>query len=212
MMTSYCSPEFNKSAFHCPICNVYAEQQWKDLYLGFSENLQHYDGSTCSHCRETSIWFRGSLVYPDVSQAPMPNQDMPDDIKQDYNEARTIINRSPRAAAAMFRLCLQKLLIHLGGVGKINKDIKDLVAKGEIPERIAKSLDIIRVFGNESVHPGEINLNDEPSIANRLAKLINIIAESTVTQTKEIDALYEMIPVNQRDAIEKRDSGSEPQK
>ena len=135
----------------------------------------------------------------------MPNVDIPPDIKKDYEEARRIINRSPRGAAALLRLCIQKLCAHLGESGNnINDDISALVKKGLNP-RIQKSLDIVRVIGNEAVHPGTIDLRDNPEIAVHLCKLINVIAEAMITQPKEIDTLYETLPPDKRAQIDRRD-------
>jgi len=39
----------------------------------------------------------------------MPHLDMPDTVKELYNEAREIASESPRAAAALLRLALEKL-------------------------------------------------------------------------------------------------------
>jgi hypothetical protein len=145
------------------------------------------------------------MVHPDSSTAPMPNSDLPDDIRQDFEEARSIINRSPRGAAALLRLCVQKLCAHLGESGKnINQDIAGLVKKGLNP-RIQKSLDIVRVIGNEAVHLGELDLRDDPDTAAQLAKLVNIIADVMITQPKHIDTLYDSLPVEKKEQIEKRD-------
>ncbi|MCW5206875.1 DUF4145 domain-containing protein, partial [Desulfobulbus sp. F5] len=116
-----------------------------------------------------------------------------------------IINRSPRGAAALLRLCVQKLCAHLGEPGKnINQDIAGLVKKGLNP-RIQKSLDIVRVIGNEAVHPGELDLRDDPDTAAQLANLVNIIADFMITQPKHIDTLYDSLPVEKKEQIDKRD-------
>ena len=75
-----------------------------------------------------------------------------------------------------------------------------------LPKRIQKSLDILRVVGNESVHPGQINLNETPKAAKSLFKLVNLIVDNRITQPKEIDDLYETLPESKRKGIEERDS------
>ena len=80
------------------------------------------------------------------------------DIKDDFVEAASILNASPRGSAALSRLIVQKLMSYLGGQGKdINANIAYLVKNGLEPE-IQKALDIVRVTGNSAVHPGELAL------------------------------------------------------
>ena len=70
---------------------------------------------------------------------------------------------------------------------------------------VQKSLDVVRVIGNESVHPGIIDLNDNKDIAARLFDLVNIVAEQMITQPKQVQALYEKLPDSKKDAIDRRD-------
>ena len=166
------------------------------------EELLHF--TICSHCQGRTIWFKEIMIFPDTSISPHPNPDLPQEIINDYEEARSILQRSPRGAAALFRLCIQKLCAHLGESGKdINKDIASLVKKGLNP-LIQKSLDVVRVIGNEAVHPGTIDLKDDPETAVHLANLINIITDAMITQPKTIEELYGKIPEEKRKAIEIR--------
>ena len=103
--------------------------------------------------------------FPGIKSGVLPNRDLPDDILRDFEEAREIANSSPRGAAALLRLCVQKLCTHLAEKGKnINDDIASLVRKGLNP-KIQQSLDIVRVIGNEAVHPGELDLKDDRETA-----------------------------------------------
>jgi hypothetical protein len=146
------------------------------------------------------------MIVPNSGNAPLPNIDLPEDIETDFEEARSIVNNSPRGAAALLRLCVQKLCINLGGKGKnINEDISILVKNG-LPVKIQQALDIVRVIGNSAVHPGLIDIQDNQEIANKLFHLINLIAEVMISQPKEINKVYDNLPEKDKKSIEKRDN------
>lgn len=135
----------------------------------------------------------------------LPNQDMPDDIKRDYEEAREIANLSTRGAAALLRLAIQKLCAHLGQPGKnINNDIKELVAKG-LPPKVQEALDVVRLIGNDAVHPGTIDLRDDFETVTTLFKLVNFITQKMITEPREIDEIYGRLPGDKLDGIKQRD-------
>ena len=208
MSQPYTCPSFQATAYHCPTCGAYANQNWFSIYVesGHIQQVKDLYLSSCTHCLAYMLWREGNIIYPDASPAPLPNPDLPEDIKADYLEARSIINSSPRGAAALFRLCVQKLCKHLGeDGGDINHDIAALVKKGLNP-KIQKSLDIVRVIGNEAVHPGQIDLKDKPGTAVSLCHLINIIADAMITQPKMVEELYAELPEDKRGHITKRDN------
>lgn len=145
------------------------------------------------------------MIYPNYSGIEPPNQDLDKGIQDDYMEAAGILQKSPRGAAALLRLAIQKLCTQLGETGKdINEDIKNLVVKG-LPVKVQQSLDAVRVIGNEAVHPGQLDLKDDSKTAASLFKLLNFIAEKMITEPKEIDAIYAKIPDSKKEGIEKRD-------
>lgn len=147
------------------------------------------------------------MIYPESLAVESVNKDLPEEVKADYLEAATILTKSPRGAAALLRLSIEKLVAHLEAEGHdLNAKIGNLVIKGLSP-KIQKSLDLVRVIGNEAVHPGQIDLRDDPAIAQNLFKLVNIIARTMITEPKEVDALYlDVVPEDKRLGIKKRDS------
>lgn len=161
--------------------------------------------SQCFNCNEIALWAISSMVWPVQNNAPAPNQDLPDDVRRDFEEAGRIVQLSPRGAAALLRLAIQKLCKELGGKGKnIDDDIAALVKAG-LNVRIQQALDIVRVIGNEAVHPGTIDLRDDIQTATKLFDLVNIIADTMISQPKHIEALYNGLPPNKLAGIEERD-------
>jgi hypothetical protein len=145
-------------------------------------------------------------IYPINATVAMPSQDMPPDVASDYLEARAIFEASPRSSAALLRLAIQKLCRHLGQPGKnINDDIGALVKAG-LPIEIQQALDYVRVIGNNAVHPGNLNVADNPDTAKALFELINIIIEVMITRPRKIQNLYNSLPGSVQQAIHKRDN------
>lgn len=219
-MSKYIQPSIDVESFHCPNCDVLSQHTWSNDVRCYYEqtranglrehvfySLNGYKISNCSHCHEFSIWENEKMVYPLTGNIEIANPDLPEDIKNDYNEAKNIVNISPRGSAALLRLAIQKLCKHLGEKGEnINEDIKNLVKKG-LPQTMQQALDSVRVIGNNAVHPGTIDLNDKIEIAYALFGFINIICEVLITQPKKIKEYYENnIPEGIRKNIEKRDN------
>ena len=213
-------PEIGKQSYNCPHCNIASQQTWADNVFGMY--VQKYANGTqqqsqyiltntrtalCSNCNKSSFWISEKMVYPISGNVEAANNDLPDDIKNDYNEAKDIVNISPRGATALLRLAVQKLCIHLGEKGKnINDDIKNLVKKG-LPETMQQALDSVRVVGNNAVHPGTIDLNDKIEIAFALFGFLNIICEMMISQPKKVKEFYEnVLPEGVRNKIAERDS------
>ena len=207
----YVPPSFKVSAFNCPYCHSYANQRWghPDRVVETSNygNAQGFAIARCDRCKEFSVWIKEQLIYPPSLTAPDPNEDLPEDVKADFEEARQIAVQSPRGAAALLRLVLQKMCEHLGESGKnLNDDIASLVRKGLSP-KIQQALDTVRVVGNNAVHPGQIDIRDDIDTANGLFSLVNLIAEVLITQPKHVETMYSsLVPEPQKEAIKKRDN------
>lgn len=162
--------------------------------------------SKCFSCQQESLWIYNRVAWPLQHEGPTPNEDLPPDVIADYQEAEAILGQSPRGATALLRLAIQKLCIHLGEAGKnLNADIGSLAKKG-MDVRIQRALDIVRVIGNEAVHPGQMNLKDDTDTATELFRLVNLIAETMITQPKQLEAMYKSLPEAKRKQIEERDA------
>lgn len=132
---------------------------------------------------------------------------MPEDIKKLYKEASSIVELSPKGSCTILRLVLQKLCNRLAAQDekkKIDGAIKKLVEEG-LPPTLQKAMDTVRIVGDEAVHPGEINVDDNKELAIAMFRLMNIIIEKMIVEPKEIDDLYNLMPDNKLQGIENRD-------
>jgi hypothetical protein len=188
-------------------------QVWTQL--GYTSRSRHFYARAwkvqCFNCNGEQYWIQNDswdheMVLPTSEAGPRPHLDMPPDVRGDYEEARSIVNRSPRGACALLRLAVQKLCKDLGETGKnLNDDIAALVQKG-LPVEAQQALDALRVIGNNAVHPGELDLRDDRETASQLFNLLNFIVRDRISEPKQRRKLFDMLPQKAKDAIQERDA------
>ncbi|MEU0314990.1 DUF4145 domain-containing protein [Nocardioides sp. NPDC006273] len=175
------------------------------------EGLSTVDGfdiaqCTATKCLKFSIWHHETMVFPLNRQGEKPHPDMPGDVLAIYNEAREVAPVSRKSAAGLLRLALQMLVDELEpGRGKIDTKIGALVQKRLDPQ-VQQAMDVLRIVGNESVHPGEINLDEDDDLLPALFNLVNIIVDQVIARPKHIGGLFAKLPEAKLAAIERRDN------
>lgn len=204
----YIAPIVFSGSFTCPHCGAISQQNWWSFSWAGVRNKNTNENAlrigACTHCGKNTFWINEQMYYPDTGAAPFPNVEMPSSVLSLYSEAASIAAKSPRGASALLRLAIQVLCKELGEKGtNINDDIKCLVAKG-LPEIVQQSLDIVRVTGNNAVHPGQID-TDDPVVVAKLFDLLNIIVEYMIALPKRVSGLYSTLPSKAIEAIKKRD-------
>lgn len=163
--------------------------------------------SVCTECKDYTIWENDEVIFPFTNQLPESSEDMPREVKDIYDEAAHVFPHSKRASAALLRLAIETLLVNHLGIreGSINNMIKDLVAKGNVPDHIQQGLDSLRYYGNKGIHLSQIDLNDDENKVLFLFRLINMVIRELITKDKEIRAFYKELPDAFREQIQKRD-------
>ena len=215
MAKNYIAPDYMKEAFTCPhcgtlslmhkICVSFKGASAITMAPNVRQGTSWMEIASCQNCKKKTIWIDNIYVYPDIV-AEEANSDMPESVKQLYDEAGLIYNKSPRAACALLRLAIDRLCNELGENDRdINKNIGALVKKG-LPQSVQQALDVVRVVGNKAVHPGQIAFDvDDKETAIALMKLVNLITVRMITEPKEIHSMFEQLPDSAKNAIEKRD-------
>jgi hypothetical protein len=204
--------EPDPNAFDCPHCGAFAHQAWAPLWKrkeGDSGDLVHVEGlrlARCARCLKSSFWIRKTMFFPPSRTGPAPVDDMPDAVRSIYEEARAVSQVSPRSAAALLRLALQVLIDELEpGSANINTKIGRLVRRG-LSTQVQQAMDVLRVVGNNAVHPGQINLDGDGDLVPSLFVLVNLIVEQVVSRPNHVAALFDALPESARQSIGKRDA------
>lgn len=221
MDDKYKQPKFQEKGFTCPNCSAYTQHVWNSTLV--NETYGDFCGSygpmssaqkvtplyvcKCSMCGYISFWYKKELIWPLNTGVQSANSEMPNDIKELYDEAASIIELSPKGSCAILRLALQILcdrLVNKPENTPVDKAIAELVKNG-LPVAIQQAMDTVRIVGNEAVHPGQINVDDNKEIAYTMFKLMNFIVEKMIVEPKNIEAIYMTMPEKKIEAIKDRD-------
>ncbi|ECL9273680.1 DUF4145 domain-containing protein [Campylobacter jejuni] len=205
-MNRYTKPYFEGEAFNCPYCGVYSSMEWDGFYNRYNNRIKQVEEysffySTCFSCKRSMIWYlkdeNPKIFFPREVAIP-PEENIPENVKEIYEEASLVLGDSPRASCALLRLALQELMKYLkeniqiyNGLKNrnINEDIKEIINIGnfyqEQKESLEEAMNSIRLIGNKASHPSELDINDNSEIANILFEMINFIVGEIITKPKE---------------------------
>lgn len=217
------SSYLHADAFACPHCQTYAPQSWADSVTYTraegEDELSDITVSTCDSCGGTLLWrlADGNVIHPDLTDAPRPAADMPTDVRENFMEARRIVDESPRAAVALLRLAVDQLVEDLGADGGSRQVRVHHLTENGLHRDVLDALRSVRVVGPDAVHPGVIDADDDRETAHALFELLNIMVEQTITHEKQIGEIRDRISALQRtrdqeeenrtDAADDRDDG-----
>lgn len=168
-----------ESSFSCPDSSRWQVTPSNSVLVKFYK---------CPHCEEVSIRIDGNCevynkihtsVYPSSLAKQFPEY-IPKAIREDYEEAYSILSLSPKASATLSRRCLQGMIRDFWQINKskLFDAINELQDK--IPPSQWKAIDAIRSIGNIGAHmEKDVNviIDVEPDEARKLLKLIELLIE-----------------------------------
>lgn len=137
--------------------------------------------------KDKQLFFRpNSLakVYPEY---------IPASIRQDYEEAYSILSLSPKASATLSRRCLQGMIRDFWDVKEDNLYLEIKKIEDKVDPSVHKVLSSLRQLGNIGAHPEfDINLivDIELGEAEKLLLFIEFLIEAWYIKRKESDDLF----------------------
>lgn len=217
--------------FKCPHCKKLISHRWRfsegptgqiprdstsnsNGKIPFSYSIKGVVKTFCNSCNEPTYWLKflndqETLIFPHQYDYPDAHDDLPDEIKVIYDQAGKTMSISVGASAALSRVCLEQLLIHLGyEKGSVNDKIGEVIKDNMVSSQTAKMLDTIRHFGNTGAHTGTINLNESEGIAQYILTSINTVVDELITKPKQVDSFFNLLPEKVRESIKNRDTKS----
>lgn len=205
----YQKPTYHEGSFTCPHCDCFSQHEWRGILLenGYIEAEYRWTTSRCLRCDQYCFWHDQILAWPLRSGIPDPIDGCPNGIQAVYDEARQVLPHSPRASAALLRLAVQMICKEKGLPAKddLNADIGTLVKNG-LPTQIQQSLDLVRVVGNNAVHPGQIVIEDNKDHIENFFGLVNLIVDVLIVQPAKVSAMFNtLVPPAQMQQIAARD-------
>ena len=222
--------DFNAKTFTCPYCGkeqTYSRNNMDDKYCGYasgytnrSSKFEEYDVSvyhilcTNQSCKKISVVAKGVNVkkqwdlIPENVYRHYPDY-IPLQIRNDYEEACVIIDKSPKAAATLLRRCLQGMIHDFWGIHGKNLNAEITQLKDKISATQWQAIDGLRSIGNIGAHmEHDVNLivDIEAKEAIKLQKLIELLIEKWYIARHDEEALFAEIAQTAEEKQEARKS------
>lgn len=210
------------AGYKCPFCKQIMSLNnytLKNHYLTFESAISHNQAVNngdpylrvsfykCPNdsCQKISIYVSGDnkeefveieeRICPKFRGEIMPSY-VPASIRQDYEEACSIVELSPKASATLSRRCLQGMIRDYWGITRktLHQEIEAI--KGQINIKLYDTLLAFKSIGNIGAHPeDDINLiiDVEPEEALSLVKMVEYLIEAWYTERENTEALLSSI-------------------
>lgn len=220
--------DFNNCTFVCPFCgHAQAYQNSFSFFNNGAYSNTHpipteYQESSfsiytvhCSNnvCRKISVVAINRTtgkqidLVPQVTMKRYPEY-IPEQIRQDYEEASMIIESSPKAAATLLRRCLQGMIHDYWEIVEKNLNAEITALKDKVSPAQWKAIDALRKVGNIGAHmEKDVNLiiDIEADEAKKLLKLIELLFEKWyIARHDEEMLLADIVDIADEKAAERK--------
>lgn len=202
--------DFDKHTFICPYCGKTQSYSNANMLRSYAPNdcYNRQKDSTdviiyhirCSNteCGKYIIvgrFFTTNKQFDILPQHVHKNYPhyIPKQIRDDYTEAADIIELSPKAAATLFRRCLQGMIHDFWNIHEKNLNAEITELQNKVPSSMWKALDGIRKIGNIGAHmESDVNLivDIDISEAKKLQKLIELLFDKWYIARHDEEELY----------------------
>lgn len=207
------------AGFTCPYCGmvmVINNSTYNKRYPSFTKDVGRYWNGTgyctesdtvemefykCANCGSITITANGigsavsdvdTIIRPSSMAKQYPDY-IPQQIREDYEEACAVLHLSPKSSATLARRCLQGMIRDYWGIvkGSLHNEITAL--KEKIQPDLWQAIDNLRQLGNIGAHmEKDTNLivDIDPGEAEKLIKLIELLVEEWYINREKRNKLF----------------------
>jgi len=176
--------EYGISHGWCPECDGFIVLMKKGTGV-YSKELDSY--TMFDEIKEESF------LFPKYNARCIKASEVPDKLRNDFNEAAMVLEISPKASAAISRRCLQTVLREYYKIKKRNlaEEIGGFLTLKDIPSFLSDAVDAVRHIGNFAAHPmkdtntGEI-VEVEPGEAEWLLEVLETLYDFSFIQPRRL--------------------------
>jgi hypothetical protein len=170
-------------------------------HKGDSECQIQIEAHICPECGQHIVyaWVPECVrVYPPAQEWVDFSSYVPSVLFRDFEEARSVIDVSPKASAMLGRRCLQRLIReHIGIADKnLDKEIASVLASNRLPSYLADDLDAVRNVGNFAAHPMK---------SQETGEIMDVEPGEAVWTLKVLEGLFDFYFVAPRKAERRRE-------
>lgn len=173
----------------------------------------------CPNCGQYTIGATGkgtavkdvSMLVRPTSMAKRYPSYIPQQIREDYEEACAILRLSPKASATLSRRCLQGMIRDYWGIsrGTLYAEVSEL--KEKIPADLWESIDNLRQLGNIGAHMEKdtsVIVDIDPNEAELLIHLIELLMKEWYINREARKKLFgDIFQVNQAKQAQRKGEG-----
>jgi hypothetical protein len=106
-------------------------------------------------------------------------------VEDDLDEAAAILDKFPRGATALMRVCIQKLVPLLKENGKeLSDDVSSLVRKG-LEMEIQQAMDVLQVLRSDSTQLNPLESQADRETALRFLDSLKEVLERRMSQNQD---------------------------
>jgi hypothetical protein len=135
--------------------------------------------SGCHSCNGFALWVSGRLLFP------IRLEKTPELVEEDFADAAAILNKFPREATALMRVCIQKLVPLLKKDGSYLNDYMSSVVRKGLEVEIQQSMEVLQVLRNESGQPTNLETQEDKEMALRFFDSLKAVLERRMLRNGE---------------------------